>query len=239
MEAKLQAREETVEPEETALDPLTIPPKELTPEETSKFDFLLRQLQLQIRRNEQDTAKRLLEQAKVMNPGHSGVIEAEADLLAMHHRTAEAMKLYKVALEKDPGNAAIERKYALLVFQRAEVSRMAAGMGSDYEPNVSPYAMMFLSLLPGLGHMVAGQFQKGLAILLLFLLAAVWIVLTPGGISGMFGGTEFNLIVLVPALIAFGCFFYALVDASSIAQRQKQLDKPKERVQPPVDLPYD
>jgi TM2 domain-containing membrane protein YozV len=174
-----------------------------------------------------------------MNPGHAGVIEAEADLLAMQHRTAEAMKLYKIALDKDPGNAAIEKKYALLVFQKAEVTRMADGMVSDYEPNVSPYAMILLSVVPGLGQMVAGQFKKGLTILLVFLVSVVWIILTPGGISGLFGGSEFNPIVLVPALIAIGCYFYAFADASSIAQRQRKLEKPKERKRPPVDLPYD
>jgi len=219
----------------------TEPPDQATLE---KIEKLLQRFRLESTRGNREIAVQFLEEAKGLGPRTSLVLEMMGDDALARGQNKDALTLYEQAKDALPKSLTAEKKHADLVFKmRAKSASLL--MGSEFENVASAKGASVLSaIIPGAGHMVIGDFAKGLAYLAVWAGAIVWAVLTDNGIKGvvsMVSGkpdAKLNAVVFVPIFIAFVTWLAAMIDLSTRAKmmhrRMDKLEPPK----PPVDLPY-
>ncbi len=213
-------------------------------ETLEKIEKLLQRFRLESTRGNREIAVQFLEEAKGLGPRTSLVLEMLGDDALARGQNKDALTLYEQAKDALPKSLTAEKKHADLVFKmRAKSASLM--MGSEFENVASAKGASVLSaIIPGAGHMVIGDFAKGLAYLAVWAGAIVWAVLTDNGIKGvvsMVSGkpdAKLNAVVFVPIFIAFVTWLAAMIDLSTRAKmmhrRMDKLEPPK----PPVDLPY-
>lgn len=233
-------------PEEVA----EVPPPPPSPAERDEAERLIRLSNVEKMRGNRQRATDLLEQAAAVAPGASSVLLALGDALLERHQLAKAREVFRRALVIEPGNASIERRYAQTVVQagpqglslEAQMRLHLGGAEAGDSHASRPAAMLLSVLFPGVGHMVVGRTQTGIALLVTWLALVVWLVLMAKDLlllTAFVGGAPAkpNLLVMVPiALLAL----LAVGSASSLKPGSASIrSKKPERPRPPVDLPFE
>lgn len=209
-----------------------------------RIEKLLQRFRLESTRGNREIAVQFLDEAKGLGPRTSLVLEMMGDDALARGQNKEALTFYEKAKDALPKSLTAEKKHADLVFKmRAKSASLM--MGSEFENVASAKGASVLSaIIPGAGHMVIGDFAKGLGYLAVWAGAIVWAVLTENGIKGLVSmvsgkpDAKLNALVFVPIFIAFVTWLAAMIDLSTRAKmmhrRMDKLEPPK----PPVDLPY-
>jgi hypothetical protein len=214
------------------------PPKP-TPEQVEEVERLLQQASLARIRNQNAVAERLLQEASELAPGSAAVQAAIGDELWKRGQFSKARDCYKLAHEIEPETAVYETKWAeAIVGSAGDPLALSSGLADSYASAKSAGCLSML--LPGLGQTVLGDTKRGVVMMVVYVLAWVWALLTPNGLSGFpsllgYGDRvmvkEFNAMVLLPLFIAIATWLTAI---SSINVQAKRLAPKKiERPTPP------
>lgn len=209
-----------------------------------EVDSLLSRYRLEKSRGNRDLAEKLLAEACEKGLMISSVQEIMGDELAERRKNNDAIAAYKRALELDPKNISAEKKHADLVF-KAKAASMTFST-SEFEAVASSRSTQIISMLiPGGGHLVNGEWIKGAAFLVAWIVGIVWVIATPNGLSGLTGlirgGGDFNPLVLLALIFSFIVWISAVVDAGATgkAAERRRMEALKAPVKPPVDLPFE
>lgn len=221
------------------VEPLPDPP---TQEQIDRAERLIREAMVARRRGDKLQASKLLDQAVEVAPGSSTVLEAVADDLRERRQMQAARDMYRRALRVDPKNVSVERKFAECVLTTEQMSFEFLAAREEIDAASGKVALILSILIPGLGQIVTGHRNRGIAMLSGWLIGWTIALLIPNGVKGivkMFGGAggDFNGVVLIPLAVAAFCHLWAIYDAAARAQggsRQK-VDRPK----PPVDKDFE
>jgi len=235
----LGPEEEALQPD-TAEAPLPEPP---TPAEAEEAEGLVRQANLARIRGDKDAYQRFLEQAAAVAPGSSTVQEALGDAYVERRQVRKAKEAFHTAVRLDPSNASAERKYGEAVLAIQVALDPAFALAPDDGSFASGKASTILSfLIPGLGQIVSGATVFGGALLGIWVLALVWAMSIPNGLSKLpflfrGGSVDFNGAVLMPLFLMAASWVVGIADASSKAKRvvPKQVARPV----PPVDKKFE
>lgn len=222
-----------------------------TPEQLAKADDLIRQAMVVRRRGLKDEAAKLMAQAEAAAPGAPTVLEAIGDDLAERGQTKPALEAYGRAMKAAPGNVALERKHANLVFKIANAGsiehQLQAGLGSTAagpDSVASAKAALWLSLLlPGLGQMVTSRLTLGIMMLGGWLTGWIVALLIPDGLnklSELFAGkgSDFNTFVFFPLGVAAAMHLWSIFEAAAKVPKGPKAPPPP-RPKPPVDMPFE
>lgn len=227
------------EPEET----LPSPP---SPEELDKAERLIREARLLKMRGNKTAAGKLIEEALEVAPGAPIILEAVADDLIERRQIRAAMQIYKRALQIEPTNASIERKYAECVLGSAQSFDFSGARSDTIDAASGKIALLLSVIVPGLGQIVTGATSLGVGLMAGWLAGwgIAWLI--PGGMQGVLGlfgvrgsgpTPEFNGAVLFPLMIAAVCHLWAIFDAAGKAGKHER--KRIERPVPPVDKDFE
>ena len=216
-----------------------------TPEQIEKAEQLIRQSRLATMRKQPEVARKLMEEAIEAAPNAIGVLEAIGDDFSERMQHRKAMETYKKALDIDPTNINIERKYAESVLATQGMKDPMAMLqgGPDVGLYASGNVAVILNLfIPGLGQYILGQKGPGIAYFLCVVVGWVLAILVPDGLSGlgrMMGsrGGETNMLVLLPLMFAVGAHLTSLFTAAAFAKRYQP--RRVERPMPLVDKDYE
>jgi hypothetical protein len=184
-------------------------------------------------------AERILKEAAEAAPGSAAVQAALGDELWQRSQYAKARDCYKLAHRLEPENPTYETKWAeAIVGSSGDPLSLTNGLAESYAS--AKTAGCLSMLLPGLGQLVIGESTKGIALMVVYVLAWVWAIFTPNGLSGfpaLFGYAresnvkEFNFMVFLPLFVVV-CTWIAAI--SSINVHAKRLEPKKvERPKPP------
>lgn len=188
------------------------------------------------RRGDKAGATQALEAAISVAPGNTEVLEHQAHDLLERGQSKAARELLKRALELHPAHPVLENLYGELVLKSVEVSDLFS-LQSDYEVMSRRKIGAWLSFfVPGSGQIVAGSFALGVAMLVIFVLAIVWAISVPNGLS-KFGQSSFNGTVLIPIFIGLFTWIVSIVEAASASKNitTKTIDHPV----PPIDKDFE
>lgn len=227
---------------------LEIPP-EPTPEQRAAAENLVRQARVAKMRGQTKESLRILEEARAAAPGSAAVIELLADERAAAGHQQEALRLMRLAIQMSPGNVALERKHASLVFllrakPQAEVLSME--MRQDEVRDNARMAGLCSLLLPGLGQAMMGEVALGAAFAMVYIISIVWMLIA---VMGHHSGpvrtgqafpqatTFLTAGVVVPLVIALVVQVIAFTRARSKASAFKTVKV--KHPEPPVNLPFD
>jgi len=226
--------EESPKPEETKEPEL--PPK-ATPEQITEAERLLQQASLARIRGQASVAEKFLEEAAEAAPGAAAVQAALGDELWQRKQYRKAREHYEMAHRLEPENIAYETKWAeSIVGSSGDPMSLSVGLADSYASAKSAGCLSML--LPGLGQIVLGDTQKGVVLMVVYVGAWTWAVLTPNGLSGLptlfgFGDKvlvkEFNFIVFVPLFLAVCTWIGAITSINSRTKvlAPKQIERPK------------
>lgn len=218
-----------------------------TPEQVERAEQLLRQARLATVRKQSSVARKLLDEAIEAAPRSAVVLEAVADDLIERKQTKKAMETYKTALELDPTNANLERKYAeaVLAAQRFAdpMALLQAGEGPSAEHFAQGNTAAIINIfLPGVGHFLIGQTTKAIAFLAMAGLGYTLACILPNGIWNLFAvvagkSVPVNGMAVVCLLLGVVTQLVAIMDAVAFAKRHK----PRQVVRPMplVDKDYE
>ena len=243
--------EATSPEEESPIETVEVVESPPTPEQLATAEDLIRQAMLARRRGLKDVAAKLMSEAEAAAPGAPAVLEAIGDDLAERGQTKPALEAYGRAMKAAPGNVALERKHAQLVFKVANAGsiehQLQAGLGTvaaGPDSVASAKAALWLSLfLPGLGQMVTNRLTLGLTMLGGWLGGWIFAILIPDGLSKfreLFTGkgSDFNSFVFFPVGLATAMHFWSIFEAASKVPKGPRLPPPP-RPTPPVDMPFE
>lgn len=227
-------------------------PQELTPEQRSQIDNMLRQANVAQLRGNHNESEEILQAALALAPGCADVLEGVGDHYAARGNLRKAREVYQRAKKLDPENISIEKKYANAVFQVGNAAIMADTLrigGSAFEQQASARAAVYYSLfIPGSGQITLGEVGKGIVLLLGWL--GSWIgvfvvgfdnILRALGLLRDEASQPVNMLAFLflasAALFHLSAVFDVSARAKAVpkAKRRESIEHPK----PPVDLPYD
>jgi len=216
---------------------------ESVPDDPEGADRLIREAHLWSTRGDKVKAKELLDQAEKLAPHSGAVLVALGDAAQERRNLKEAIRLYALAKDAEPGNVAFERKHADAVFEQTRGFVFDPNSSAGVEAVAGAKSAVLLSVMfPGVGQIVTGELVKGV----LFLIAVLggWSVAVFGiGFKGLFamlgmGPTkDANGVVLIPLAIAVLFHMVAIFDASAKAKTlgKRKIDRPV----PPANLPFE
>lgn len=218
-------------------------PKEPVKNDLELAERLIRDAHIASMRGDKAKAKEILDQAEKAAPSAAPVLVALGDAALDRHNIKEAVRLYGLAKDAEPGNVAIEKKHADAVF------RLSQGMVFDptarsggIEAAASAKAATFMSaLLPGLGQIVLGDVVKGVVLMVGYL--GSWTVAALIGFQGLFAlmgmntGVNPSPVVLLP--LAMAAVFYLVAVNDAAARSKLAAKRPIVRPIPPSDLPFE
>jgi tetratricopeptide (TPR) repeat protein len=236
--------------EDLPLESIPLPTKE----EAAKAEQLIRQSMLEKRRGNVVGATDLLKKAAEAAPGSSVVLEALGDDLLERKLSKQARQTYKRALQIDPKNVGLERKYAQTVLQSTTTmsveDQLRYGMSDSLfitgEDNVAGLtaARMLNAIVPGVGQMVLGKTTKGVILFVAWaILVGMFALWNKDFLTLMFyirgKGAAPNPRVLVPMIGMAAVWIASMMDLSGGKSKAVARHSKVERPKPPVDLPFD
>jgi tetratricopeptide (TPR) repeat protein len=169
------------------------------------------------------------------------VLKVQGDHYMARGQRSKASELYKKAFELDPTDKEAETKFAESLIVGADLGTFVP---SAFESQATGKSATILSaLLPGLGQIVTGQTQKGIAFLVIYMVSVGALFAIPNGIKSIAGifssrSSDFNGLILIPLLGAAITWFISFADAQSYAKRFST-KKVVERPVPPVDKDFE
>jgi tetratricopeptide (TPR) repeat protein len=219
-----------------------------TPEQVEKAEQLIRQAKLATMRKQSTVARKLLDEAIEAAPRSAPVLEAVADDMMERKQLKVAMETYKAALDLDPTNVTIERKYAEAVLAvKGFGDPMSMLEGGGHGPSAEHYgkgstAAIVNVFLPGAGHFMIGETGKGIAFLALSILGYTLAAVLPNGVRNlliMLAGknTEINGLAVAFLLLGIVTHMFAFFDAVVYAKRYKP--RKVVRPMPLIDKDYE
>jgi len=230
-----------------------LPPKP-TPSQLLEADNLIKRSMLEKRRGNNAAASDLLRKAAEVAPGSPAVLEGLGDDMMERGNAKPAAETYAKALRIQPGNASIERKYAMAVAKSKgavtleEAMQMSLGdqpLSASDAANAKVAAILSF-FFPGVGQVVLGDYLKGGIYFFCWLLMVLWLGLAKGQwhdlVSAMAGKqSSFNPLILVPILGALGIAIAAAFTCKPPrGPGATGGGKPKaNHPAPPVDLPFE
>ncbi len=239
MSDEAHPEEQPVSPEPKA------PPEPSSQEALEKAEELVSRAQAFRVRGDAAQAEDMIEAALRLAPDSVVALEALGDSLRARRQMRRARDTYDKARKLAPTNANVERKYAEVVLAIAGAADptfglRSSGTGDESIASVKTAAILSM-LIPGLGQIVSGRRNQGLAMLGGWVLGLVLAFLVPNGIEGLLnsfrGGYEVNGLVFPPLFLAACCHLWSIFDGSS---RAKQVERrPIERPVPPVDEKFE
>jgi tetratricopeptide (TPR) repeat protein len=221
-------------------------PPEPAEEDVEKAEQELRQASVLRIRGMETKALDCLDEALRLAGGSATVQEAVGDEYKLMGRSRASYAAYKMAFRINPKNPRIEDKFAEMHFQTTEA--LAAGLSGTSSTVLmmadAKRAAVFSLFVPGLGQLTLGDRRRGLTMLITFIVALVWLIVTPDGISGLLrlvfasaGSSEFNGVVLVPLFLLFAVYLWSIGDAKGKADKVKA--EKVQRPVPPVDKSFE
>lgn len=238
--------------EETPADEAPIVPP--TPAQLRDADQLIRQAKVEKMRGNAKASTELLQKATEVAPTAPAVLEALADDMMERKRLADAKVVYQRALKIDPKNVGVETKLAHCALGMSLAGSIEDQLrrnlgdspfidGDDRTASL-PSAIILSAILPGAGHLVLGQTQRGLAIMTAYLVAAICLLgfygadvekllRFAGGGSG-----QPNMGVFLPLIVMAVIYVATLASLKGMADKVNR-KSPTERPRPPVDLPFE
>jgi tetratricopeptide (TPR) repeat protein len=191
---------------------------------------LLREAHLLRMRSRFVEAEEKVREAVALAPEDPAALEMLGDLLAEKGSIAEAVEIYRRAMERAPGRAVLEEKHARLVLMLADQQQeralaqmlledpRRAGSGRRRNPM---HAFLLSAFLPGLGQLYNGEYLKGVLFLaggfLTFLLGGESLLRLLFAVSG--GRAAPSGLEAVFGFLSFLLWVAAMVDAPVRAQR--------------------
>lgn len=220
--------------------------------ELAEANRLIVRSRLEFSRGNQDLGRKLLDEAVAIAPGAPVVMEALGDYYFDRNQYNAAKAAYERARALDPASKSIESKFATAVLREFNAGsveeQLRLGMNENLflnpeDQRAGGLAITVLSaMLPGLGHIVAGQTATGVGILAGWVVCAGWLTLMRKDVAellafGKGGAGNPNLLVLVPIFLMFVIFIGTLKSIG--AKREVAARKPVVHPRPPVDLPFE
>lgn len=238
----------TADAEPEIEESIPLPP---SPEQDLQAESLIRQARVETMRKNTAVATSLLEQAEKVAPGSVLVLELLADQLVLARRLDAALKKYAIALRIDPNNLSIAKKHADLVFRvkaQAAGIELAQSMGNE-NFNGNPKKMVYVTaIIPGLGHILLGDFVTGYSILVLWIVTSVWSIAAGHNLKGFLGSLGIGQptpnqssgagALILPLILGTAVYIYALFSCKKLASKQNVPNFTSSGVRPPVDLPF-
>lgn len=224
----------------TPEEPEAPPP---TREQLDQAENFIRQARLARSRGLTSQANEFLAKAEAAAPTSPIVLEFIGDDNAERGQYRKAKEAYQKALTVDPKNAAIERKYGMMVLKADTHLNLA--MYSDYEVVANAKRATILTcFLPGLGQLVTGEKVKGSIIMALWVGTIVLIRVLPNGVKSLMelmtaniGARGFDMGVLGLAAFALLLHIGAIVDSSMKAKSYESIKIL--HPEPPEKLPFE
>ncbi len=212
--------------------PAELPPP--TREQLEKAERLIQFARLAKTRGQSGQANTYLHQAEEAAPNSPIVLEFVGDLFLEQKRFKDARGVYKRALDLDPKNIGLERKWAQSIAASAPAGDPLAL--AEYETMASgKIAAVLSAIIPGLGQIVLGEFAKGIMIFVTWAGMILWLYLIPSGLKGIVAifsqrasqQEPFHAMVLVPIFIMFVIWISAMFDAKlAMGSGRKPIDRP-------------
>jgi hypothetical protein len=162
---------------------------------------------------------------------------ALGDELWQRSQFRKARDHYEMAHRLDPESVVFETKWAeSIVGSVGDPLSLSAGLTESYASAKSAGCLSMV--LPGLGQIVLGDTKKGVWLMVVYVGAWTWAVLTPNGLSGIptlfgFGDRvlvkEFNALVFVPLFLVVSSWIGAIMSINSRAKMlaPKKVERPK------------
>jgi tetratricopeptide (TPR) repeat protein len=210
-----------------------------TPEQLTEAERLLQQASLARIRQQGSVAEKFLKEAAEAAPGSAAVQAALGDELWRRSQFSKAREAYKMAHRIEPLNAAYETKWAeSIVGSGGDPLAQISGLGDSYASAKSAGCLSMI--LPGLGQIVMGDKNKGIALIVVYVVAWTWAVFTPNGLAGIPAAIgfrqevhvkEFNALVLLPLAVVAVTWLSAVLSLSS--QMKVKAPRNIERPKPP------
>jgi TM2 domain-containing membrane protein YozV len=195
-----------------------------TDETAERVNRLLTTAHVQRMRGNLDEAHRACEEAITLEPENAVALDMLGDLEAARGELDTAMLRYRKAFQLDP-RPATEEKIALLALRIDEKRRGEAGADSLFPDatrrRLNPSLACALSMLfPGLGQLYNGEYRKGLAFIIIWVLLLPNLYLVVSAIIGPLvghGPRHIPGFVWLIALLQAGVVIASLMDASLAA----------------------
>jgi tetratricopeptide (TPR) repeat protein len=250
---KLQAAMQQIGGVEIQVDIGEMPPKP-TPAQLTEADNLIKRSMLEKRRGNNQAAGDLLRKAAEVAPGSPIVLEALGDDIMERGQAKPAVDIYARALKIQPGNANIERKYAIAVAKSKgavtleEAMQLSLGDGplSAADAANARIAAVLSFFIPGAGQVVLGDYIKGAAYFGGWLIMLMWLSLSKNQLHDLVDSlagkkSGFNPLVLLPILGSLAISIAAAVTCKKPGSGPAELPKKGRgpRPTPPVDLPFE
>jgi len=230
-----------------------LPPKP-TPSQLLEADNLIKRSMLEKRRGNNAAASDLLRKAAEVAPGSPAVLEGLGDDMMERGNAKPAAETYAKALRIQPGNASIERKYAMAVAKSKGAVTLEEAMQmnlGDSPLNASDAANARIAailsfFIPGAGQVVMGDYVKGAVYFFSWLILLVWLSVAKdqwhdlvASIAGK--KSSFNPLILVPIVGSLGIAIAAAFTCKPPrGPGATGGGKPKaNHPAPPVDLPFE
>lgn len=243
-------------PHKEAAAPKVVVDEELPPAPTpaamNEAENLIRQARVEKMRKNLNGATDLLRKAAEVAPGSPTVLEALGDDLIERKRMGEARVAYMKATRIAPKNAALERKYALLVLQMEAAGslddQMRRNLGDSTllssEDKIAslPVAIVVTLFFPGGGHLLLGLNQIGFAFLGVWAFCTIWLLTMMRDLSRLLafaagGHQSANLTVLIPLGLLSVIYIGALASLKGMAKPALRVKIP--HPQPPVNMAFE
>jgi len=248
--SKIAPKVEVPKEEEIEFEKIPLP----SAAQSEAAEKLVKQSMLEKRRGNAIGATDLLKKAVDAAPGSAVVLEALGDDLLERKLTKQARETFKRALQLDPKNVGLERKFAQTVLQSTMTmsveDQLRYGISDSMfltaNDNVAGLkaAKILSAIFPGLGQIVIGRTVKGAVLLgvdiICIGLIAIWHKDFEALMRFAFGkGSSPTGTIFIPILGIAITWVVSMMDLSGgsggSGSRQSKVERPK----PPVDLPFD
>lgn len=249
---KLQTAMQLVSAADPTMELGELPPRP-TPAQLSEADNLIKRSMLEKRRGNNRLAGDLLRQAADVAPGSPTVLEALGDDIMERGQPKPAAEIYWKALRIQPNNPNLERKYAIAIgrskaamtVEEALQASLGDGPLSAADAANQRIASIFSFFIPGGGQIVLGDYVKGGAYFVGWLIMLLWLSIAKNqwkdlvdSIAGKRAG--FNPMILIPIIGVLGLGIAAAFTCKKPGQMEAMPTRGKgDRPVPPVDLPFE
>ncbi len=198
-------------------------------------------------------AREILAKLEKAAPNNVDVLELKADMLIASKDMTNALPLLKRAHKVDPSNIMVEKKLAEVAMRASTMGsiddQLRSGLSStliaEGDMKATPTAATVCSLfLPGLGHLLVGMTNKGIAYIVVWVVSIVpltyFVIKELTRIHGNMNNFSPSMLIIGLAFVAAMCWFVSLFECAALGKKpgsgkRKLIEHPR----PPVDLPFE
>ncbi len=219
-----------------------------TPEQSEVAERLIREARVAKMRGQAEESRRLLAEARVAAPGSTAVLELLGDEFGEAGQKNKALECYRMAMKLNPGNVALEKKHAYLVFNlkakpQTELSSLSLS-AAEVQMNIRG-ARLRSVLLPGLGQVSLGQLGLGYTLMGIWAVCILWLAIKMPDIEQFLKhlmkpqASQNDISFFFPLVVALGVHLISIGLSSTSSSTSEKSASVVERPKPPVNLPFD